>query len=161
MFTMCTMNTINTPDSTKVQPMDSKYTDFTYDQYISVRDFMTYPIDVTETVDNLIFDFCAGKNGMLLVGIELKNPEYDLARDARISCVITGEYTIVRFVDMTPDILFDEVLHTCTVEQVCANNVHLPVQIYRDTNDKLVQIVVYENDITHLIDSITELQLLH
>ena len=142
----------------------NQYTNYTYDHYINVRDFMTYPIDVTETVDSLVFDFCKGDNGMLLVGIELTSPEEVLADNARISCVVTAEYTIVRFVDITPDTLFDEVLHRCSVQQVCSStysNVHLPIQIYRDTNDKLVQIVVYENDMTHLMERITGLQLLN
>ncbi|NBP14430.1 hypothetical protein EBU95_08530 [bacterium] len=129
-----------------------------YDNYyINVRDFMTYPIDITETVDNLVFDFYKTDTGVLLVGIELTSPDEVLTCDARISCVITREYTIVRFVDMTPDTLFDEVLHTCTVEQVS----NLPVQIYRDTNDKLVQIVVYENDMTYLMERITEMCVTH
>jgi len=123
------------------------------DYYINVRDFMTYPIDITETIENLVFDFHKTDTGMLLVGIELTSPEEVLTCDACISCVITREYTIVRFVDMTPETLFDEVLQTCTVQQVS----NLPVQIYRDTNNKLVQIVVYENDMTYLMERMTDM----
>ena len=152
------MDTANAMDLTDVTNNIHNEAQNTYDYYINVRDFMVYPIDVTETVDNLVFDF-ARKNGMLLVESNCKSRR-GMASNARISCVMTNEYTIVRFVDITPDILFDEVLHTCTVEQACANNIHLPVQIYRDTNNKLVQIVVYENDMTHLMEQLTGLQLL-
>lgn len=120
--------------------------------YICVRDYMTYPIDFTETTDNLLLDFCKQGDNLLLIGIEIPDLEEVLPSDARISFVITTDYTVVRFVNMTSDILYDEVLHKCSLQQVCSDNLHLPIQIYTDANDKLVQIVVYENNMNHLVE---------
>jgi hypothetical protein len=117
--------------------------------YVHVRDFVAFSIEITIDISpNLTADFCFRDNRYLLVGMEINDVSNELPPNYRVTTKVTKHFTIVTFIDNVTD----ETLNQCTLEQ------HMFLQIYRDVNNKIVQIVVYEDyNPIDLIDRFSEL----
>lgn len=105
--------------------------------YIMVRDFGVYAITHTYDYGDITFDLSMENNQCLLVGIEIKSPELMPSRDVNHTDI--NYYSIVRF---TKDI-DESTLNNCQLHVPFPT---IPLQIYTNINDQIIQIVMFEPD---------------
>jgi len=107
--------------------------------YVVVRDFTDYSYMSTFQIDdNVLVDVC---NKVLISGIDIRC-ESVLPTYVQLSLIRQNGYTIISFSDMN-----DEMLHRCTISYC-----EIPgLQIYKDENDKIVRMVMYEDKNDELV----------
>lgn len=109
--------------------------------FVLIRDPENYYFNdaIYDSTGNIIIYTAYDSNNVKLLGVDVKNKQEMLYyHDASvIRSYNNDKFSIIRFVDVS-----DSYLLRCSVEMPIES---LPLYIYKDDKDKLVQIILYEN----------------
>lgn len=133
--------------------------------YILVRDYDIYPIDdvLMDSSCNISIDisYVNGFENPLIVGVDIRDKQNVLPQVFDISSKSFPNYTMIDFVKN----INDDTLNKCYIEDSCAfknvlldkKEIKCALQIYKNHDNKLVRICMYEPKQTTVIEDLQNL----